>query len=172
MTFLHFFCCETLGPPRYGSSWPCPFCDPDHESEWASFSVRPPYGNYPIKWKCHRCHRWGDEWDLLRLLYPKDPTTRSLVLAEVKRLYLRDVVRLPRLPARCSPLGDKLAKRPAPKRKQPPKPKIKPRPRPVSKPTEGTAEETAEPGCIFAQRGTGYRNGQAPPIPKRRNRDA
>jgi hypothetical protein len=72
-SFLELVCRELLGGPAYGRSWHCPHCDPRQESEWASFSVRPPKRKrngeeYPIKFKCHRCQRWGDEHDLLRLL--------------------------------------------------------------------------------------------------------
>jgi len=76
-----------LGPPAYGSSWYCPFCDPDGggglsqrggkpESKWASFSVRPPFRKYAIKFKCHRCQTWGDEHDLLRK-FCDDPEERQ-----------------------------------------------------------------------------------------------
>jgi hypothetical protein len=49
-SFLEFCFHELVGPPRYGSSWFCVWCNVDGENdEWASLSVRPPKGNYPIK---------------------------------------------------------------------------------------------------------------------------
>lgn len=92
MTFLEFACHEELGPPAHGASWHCPCCDPGQDEEWVSFSVRPPKASYPIKFKCHRCQWWGDEHDLLLVLYPGEENrdVRRLRLAELKRMYLRD----------------------------------------------------------------------------------
>src|SRR5262245_29229125 len=76
MTFLNFVFHELLGPPAYGSSWFCPWCNPngdrftDGDETWASLSVLPPRGSYPIKFKCHWCGVWGDEHDLIRKRYP------------------------------------------------------------------------------------------------------
>src|SRR5436309_716537 len=99
MTFLEFVAHELLGPPKGRASWNCPYCDPNNEMEWASFSVRPPLNNYPIKFRCHRCHRWGDEHDLLNVVYPGEENrdARRIQLSELKSMYLRDY---------CSPLGD------------------------------------------------------------------
>lgn len=68
MTLLEFVCDRLMGPPVCGSCWRCPYCD----SSGASFSVRPPKGDFPIKFKCFRCDRWGDELDLLEHFYPDD----------------------------------------------------------------------------------------------------
>jgi hypothetical protein len=62
-SFLHWLAVQVLGQPRWGAAWNCPFCDKGGEMEWACFSVRPPKVKLPIKWACHRCHRWGDEYD-------------------------------------------------------------------------------------------------------------
>jgi len=87
VSFLSELCHELLGPPDYGSSWPCPFCDPEAESSWASFSVRPPLRSHPIKWKCHRCKRWGDEHDLLAFLYHDDPEDYNFWLDYGEAMY-------------------------------------------------------------------------------------
>ena len=92
MTFLEYICRELLGPPRFGErQWHCPFCDPGKEQEWVSFSVRPPKGNYPIKYCCHRCHRWGDEHDLVRHLDPSlSYEARRLWIERLLVAYQRD----------------------------------------------------------------------------------
>jgi hypothetical protein len=102
MTFLEFAFHELLGPPRGERSWHCPACDPNREMEWVCCSVLPPLGSYPIKWKCHNCGAWGDEHDLLRLLFPGEHNSdyRRLRLAELKEIYLREY------PPRSSTLGD------------------------------------------------------------------
>lgn len=69
MTFLAFVAHKLMGPPICGSCWRCPFCDPDGD-KGASFSVRPPLGDLPIKWKCFRCDGWGDEFDLVKHFHP------------------------------------------------------------------------------------------------------
>jgi hypothetical protein len=38
--------------------------------------VRPPKNGHPIKFKCFRCGKWGDEFDLLRLFHPADDYSR------------------------------------------------------------------------------------------------
>jgi hypothetical protein len=91
MTFLRFVCCELLGPPVYGSCWHCPKCDPAAESDWVSFSVRPPKKYHAIKFKCHRCHWWGDARDLLDHFFPDDPQQRRIMLADLERLYCREL---------------------------------------------------------------------------------
>ena len=68
MPLLEFVCKRLMGPPVCGSCWRCPFCD----SSGSSFSVRPPKGDYAIKFKCFRCDRWGDELDLLEHFYPDE----------------------------------------------------------------------------------------------------
>src|SRR5262245_17301762 len=108
-TFLIYVTEALFGPPCYGSSWKCPFCDPGGDSKWASFSVRPPRKKgdgteYPIKWRCHRCRRWGDEYDLLRLLYPGEQN-RAFRREERALLYSGWLLELSRSYGR-SPLGD------------------------------------------------------------------
>src|SRR5438552_1089868 len=84
MTFLEFVCRKLLGPPVSGSCWRCPYCD----SNGASFSVRPPKGDLPIKFKCHRCGEWGDEFDLMKLFHPVwGFSLRHLQLADLRRQY-------------------------------------------------------------------------------------
>ncbi|MCI0639583.1 MAG: hypothetical protein L0Y72_18915 [Gemmataceae bacterium] len=125
MTFLQYVCWELLGPPAYGSAWHCPFCDPGSEQEWASFSVRPPLGSHPIKFRCHRCQRWGDEHDILKHALPGDENRdeRRLRLAELMASWLHD---------KPSPLGEDERPPPEPfavvlrraaqrKRREPPK---------------------------------------------------
>lgn len=69
MTFLTFVCTHLMGPPVAGTCWRCPYC----ESSGAAFSVRPPKGALPVKFKCHKCQEWGDEVDLLSFFRPKAP---------------------------------------------------------------------------------------------------
>ena len=64
MTFLEFVDRRLMGPPPLH----CPFHDDAHPS----FSIRPPKGKYPIKYKCWGCGAWGDEHDLLRPFDPRD----------------------------------------------------------------------------------------------------
>jgi hypothetical protein len=103
-TFLAFVWHEEFG--SVGSSH-CPKCDPDASKEWKSISIRPPLGNFPIKFRCHRCGWWGDEHDVLRHVYPGDANKdiRRLRLAELKRMYLRDYGHHPR-----TPLGERVEK--------------------------------------------------------------
>jgi hypothetical protein len=83
-SFLLEFCNVVMGSPEYGGRcWFCPYCDPDPDREhrndkgkkkpWAAFSVRPPLGRHPIKFRCHRCRVWGDEHDLLNFFYHDEP---------------------------------------------------------------------------------------------------
>jgi hypothetical protein len=67
MTFLHWLCTKLMGKAVSGSSWHCPVCG----SPRASFSVRPPLPDKPVKYKCWRCSAWGDEYDLLKVFYPE-----------------------------------------------------------------------------------------------------
>lgn len=86
MTFLEFVCRDLMGPPVVGKCWRCPFCD----SPKPSFSVRPPKGDLPIKFKCHRCQEWGDQLDFMRLFYPEvSAPQRYRMLRELKREYDR-----------------------------------------------------------------------------------
>jgi hypothetical protein len=70
MTFLEFVATKLMGP----RPWLCPF----HNERHSSFSIRPPKGDYPIKYKCFACGAWGDEFDLVRHFYPKDDYNRRL----------------------------------------------------------------------------------------------
>src|SRR6266852_4708572 len=91
MNFLDFVVHELWGPPRYGEdNWHCPFCDPMKE-EWVSFTVLPPKDNLPIKFRCHRCQRWGDEFDLVKFFYKVNYESSKLVVAELLERYRRSV---------------------------------------------------------------------------------
>jgi hypothetical protein len=68
MTFLVFVCERLMGKAYSGTCWRCPFCESNH----GCFSVRPPKGDYPIKYKCFRCGEWGDEFDLIKHSHPDD----------------------------------------------------------------------------------------------------
>ncbi len=57
-----------------GAYWKCPYC---HCSR-ATFSVRPPLADKPIKFKCFRCAKWGDELDLLTFFYPNETYAQRL----------------------------------------------------------------------------------------------
>ncbi len=67
-SFLEYVAHRLMGRPLSGSCWRCPFCDSPH----GSLSIRPPKGDYPIKYRCFRCGAWGDEHDLLRAFNPED----------------------------------------------------------------------------------------------------
>jgi hypothetical protein len=102
-SFLEYVCWALLDSPACGSSWFCPFCHEQAENqEWASFSVRPPLGKYPIKWKCHRCHKWGDAIDLIMFIYKCSHTEGKVVLAELLESYRHEH-------GSGTPLGDRTA---------------------------------------------------------------
>lgn len=82
MSFLEFVAERLMGQPVSGSCWNCPYC----VSSGPSFSVRPPLGNYSIKFKCHRCGKWGDEMDLLKLFFPEDDYSVRLTRVQELRL--------------------------------------------------------------------------------------
>ena len=71
-SFLEYACRKWLGPPAKTSGdvcyWKCPFHDPDAHP---SFHVMPPHEDYAVKFKCHPCDAWGDEFDLLKQLRPQ-----------------------------------------------------------------------------------------------------
>jgi hypothetical protein len=84
VTFLEFVCGKVLGPPS-GSTYICPYC------QRRRLSVRPPRANLPIKWACHRCQRWGDEFDLFKdVLGLRDYSDRLDKREELHLAYLRD----------------------------------------------------------------------------------
>ena len=75
-TFLQFVCFELLGESirpetQPGESyWHCPRCESD------SFHTLPDRGNHDHKFKCWVCLFWGDEYDLLKHLYPYETFAR------------------------------------------------------------------------------------------------
>jgi hypothetical protein len=96
-SFLEYVCRELLDNPVHGASWFCPLCDPNGElvaadgTPWPSFSVRPPLENYPIRWRCHRCNRWGDEYDLVKRIYPSlSYKSAELMLVPILERFRRD----------------------------------------------------------------------------------
>jgi hypothetical protein len=71
-SFLEYLVHELMGPPAVGrAGWHCPRCDRHEDKEWASFTVLPPKGKLPIKFRCHRCGWWGDEHDLMKHFNPR-----------------------------------------------------------------------------------------------------
>ena len=87
MTFLEFVAERLMGPPVSGSNWHCPFC----ASRRTSLSVRPPLDGYAIKFKCHRCAMWGDEFDLVKEFYPgEDYPRRRVRLDQWRKDWERD----------------------------------------------------------------------------------
>jgi hypothetical protein len=115
-SFLWVVCHELLGPPAVGQScWYCPYCNDTAENpEWASFSVRPARRNpntgrpYPIKFKCHRCKAWGDEYDVIGLLYEgMSYQARQVEIARLQEYYRREYLGVGSGSVeRTSPLGD------------------------------------------------------------------
>jgi hypothetical protein len=56
--------------------------------EWKSFGVMPPKDGYKVKWKCFRCHMWGDEHDLVKHFNPQMSFGRRVTLvAEMEFKY-------------------------------------------------------------------------------------
>jgi hypothetical protein len=120
MTFLFWFFRKMLGPPPYGDSWRCPKCDPNSDycmsrrsssktdptrggkpgrkKAWACLSVRPPKSNLAIKFRCHRCSWWGDEFDLLKLLRPSlSYDARLMVMQRFYEEYMAECPTTPRM---------------------------------------------------------------------------
>ena len=65
--------------------WSCPYCESRH------FSVRPAKDGKPVKFKCFKCESWGDEWDLLKLMFPRENyADRQERRAALYAVYLRD----------------------------------------------------------------------------------
>jgi hypothetical protein len=94
-TFLEYLCLGLLGPPVYHGQqrhWHCPFCDPRRQSAWMSFTVRPPKRDYPIKYRCHRCSAWGDEFDLVKKVYRCHYEAAKLIVRDLLESYRRDVL--------------------------------------------------------------------------------
>src|SRR5690349_373714 len=54
--------------PRQGNSWPCSHC---HRRN-PSVMLNEVLGDHRIKWRCAHCFQWGDEYDILRLFYPRE----------------------------------------------------------------------------------------------------
>lgn len=71
MTFLEFVCRRLIGRPSGSSlcrAWRCPSCQDGKRT----LTVRPPKGNYRIRFKCHKCQWWGDEADMMRHFHPTE----------------------------------------------------------------------------------------------------
>lgn len=64
-TFLAYVATKLLGEPTSSGCWPCPVCD--HRD---SLAVNDPKPGCAIKWRCFRCMKWGDEFDLLVWMSP------------------------------------------------------------------------------------------------------
>jgi hypothetical protein len=65
-----------------------------------SFTVRPPKMDYPIKYRCHRCGAWGDQYDLIKKVYRCYYEEAKLIVRDLLESYKRDVL------DRDSPLGE------------------------------------------------------------------
>ena len=88
MTFLEFVCERLMGPPASRSdrrsTWRCPF----HNDRHPSFSTRPPKRGFKDRYQCFGCGAWGDEFDLLKLFFPKeDYSARRERVAALRREY-------------------------------------------------------------------------------------
>jgi hypothetical protein len=89
-TFLEFVAERLLGPPNYvgadGGYWYCPACGSSR------FHTRPSRHGCKDKWSCWSCGKWGDEHDLLKLIYSGEDYGQRL-----NRLYFlrADFERLP-----------------------------------------------------------------------------
>lgn len=97
MTFLEYVCERELGSPasrgRDYATWCCPF----HNDNHPSFCTRPHLPQYKDRWSCFGCGLWGDEFDLLRHLYPAEDYSARLdrlrkLRAEYKATGLEDSV--------------------------------------------------------------------------------
>src|SRR5438552_3419051 len=90
MTFLQFCCYQLLDDPRC-----CPWCDADGDAEWKSFSILPPKKRsngswYDIKFRCHRCGKFGDELDLAMKVYGVGVETAKVAVWNLLEQYRRE----------------------------------------------------------------------------------
>jgi len=90
MVFLEFIAEKLLGPEQR-----CPHCNSD------SFTIKAPDRAGKVRWKCYACDSWGDEYDLLKEVYPsKDYPWRRVRVALLQKQFKRetpaDAVCLPR----------------------------------------------------------------------------
>ena len=83
---LEFIAIELMGPPNTSSGyWDCPFCGGTN-----SFHVLPSKGTLEIKFKCHRCGKFGDKHDLIKIYRPKlSPPEKTQLLKNLYEDYLR-----------------------------------------------------------------------------------
>ncbi len=83
MTFLEFVYRKYLGPPASGICYRCPYCA--HPSP--SVTINPPKEGMAVKFRCHRCKSFGDEFDVLKLAGVRDYGDRRLQVAELRKEY-------------------------------------------------------------------------------------
>jgi hypothetical protein len=82
-TFLEFVWQRYLGPPACGVCYRCPHCD--HPTP--SVTINPPKAGKAIKWRCHRCGTFGDEFDVLKLFGIRDYNDRLTLVAKLRKEY-------------------------------------------------------------------------------------
>jgi len=80
MIFLEFVC-ESLIGSGSGQYFECPFCESSGRSLYVRTRIQ--------KYKCYRCDAWGDEFDLMRLFYPKEKLPRHRVRLDQLRQHFK-----------------------------------------------------------------------------------
>jgi hypothetical protein len=80
MTFLEFVLYRYVGAPR-GNYWTCPWCEHPNPS----LVVNEPLEDHAIKFRCHRCQKWGDEFDVLEWFGVRPFDARRTVLNQLRR---------------------------------------------------------------------------------------
>ena len=83
MTFLEFVYRKLLGPPAAGVCYRCPDCD--HKTP--SVTINPPKAGHAVKFRCHRCGAFGDEFDVLKLVGVRHYGDRIARIQELRAEY-------------------------------------------------------------------------------------
>src|SRR5437764_5152931 len=92
MTFLEFIVRRELGEPNRNGKWLCPF----HGESNPSFTLFPPKAGCKDRFKCWSCGAWGDEFDLLKELYPDEDYSARLLRMEQLGAQYRDAQSAPK----------------------------------------------------------------------------
>ena len=95
MTFLEFVYRKFLGSPKSGNSYRCPYC----KHGTPSLTINPPLAGKAVKYRCHRCQMFGDEFDVLKLVGVHNYSDRIAQVAELRAeyesLHQRDAAQTP-----------------------------------------------------------------------------
>ncbi len=91
MKFLDYVCEQVLGPASYYgydyAVWSCP----QHEDLHPSFKTLPRKDGCKDRFKCWSCGFWGDEYDLLKMMYDRENfSDRKRRLEQMREDYNRE----------------------------------------------------------------------------------